>query len=85
MAEGTYEYECARAELLGIAAPNRDEFEAAARERQQQDNEHETLLVRYENVFVSYCYSSRLIISVCVQFFGCVKQLYRISKCRRNK
>ncbi|XP_055601627.1 uncharacterized protein LOC129750647 [Uranotaenia lowii] len=27
MAEGTYEYECMRAELLGVAPPNRQEFE----------------------------------------------------------
>lgn len=44
MAEGTYEYECARAELLGVAAPNREDFEAAAALARTGD-EHEALMV----------------------------------------
>lgn len=72
MAEGTYEYECARAELLGIASPNRDEFEAAARERQQQhDNEHDTLLVKTlgREKFNIYCIHKS---TVCVPHRYCV-------------
>lgn len=46
MAEGTYEYECARAELLGVAPPNREDFDAAA-ELARKDNENEALLVRW--------------------------------------
>ena len=37
MAEGTYEYECMRAELLGIEKPNQEEFEKARTERLQQE------------------------------------------------
>lgn len=37
MAEGTYEYECARAELLGMREPSIDEFNAA-QEARQLDN-----------------------------------------------
>lgn len=37
MAEGTYEYECMRAELLGIEKPNQEEFEKARAERLQQE------------------------------------------------
>lgn len=37
MAEGTYEYECARAELLGMREPSIDEFNAAQEARQLDD------------------------------------------------
>jgi hypothetical protein len=38
MAEGTYEYECMRAELLGIDAPDRETFEAQlAKQREQEE------------------------------------------------
>jgi hypothetical protein len=40
MAEGTYEYECMRAELLGVEKPDRDEFmkqQAAAAAASEQD------------------------------------------------
>ncbi|KAM7350284.1 uncharacterized protein ACRADG_008896 [Cochliomyia hominivorax] len=37
MAEGTYEYECMRAELLGIDKPNKEEFEKARAERLEQE------------------------------------------------
>lgn len=36
MAEGTYEYECNRAELLGIDPPNRADFEAALKVQQEE-------------------------------------------------
>ncbi|XP_023309537.2 uncharacterized protein LOC111691126 [Lucilia cuprina] len=39
MAEGTYEYECMRAELLGIAKPDQEEFEKARSERLQQEQD----------------------------------------------
>lgn len=38
MAEGTYEYELQRAELLGIEPPNKDDFEAVMREKQEEEN-----------------------------------------------
>lgn len=36
MAEGSYEYECNRAELLGIKPPNRADFEAAFKVQQEE-------------------------------------------------
>lgn len=36
MAEGSYEYECNRAELLGIDPPNRADFEVAFKARQEE-------------------------------------------------
>lgn len=37
MAEGTYEYECQRAELLGINPPNRADWEEADRVRKESE------------------------------------------------
>lgn len=37
MAEGSYEYECARAELLGLDQPNRDEFESAQKLKNEEE------------------------------------------------
>lgn len=37
MAEGTYEYECERAELLGINPPNRADWEEADRVRKESE------------------------------------------------
>lgn len=39
MAEGTYEFECMRAELLGIDKPDQEEFEKALAERQKVEQE----------------------------------------------
>uniref|UniRef100_A0A1Q3G512 t-SNARE coiled-coil homology domain-containing protein n=1 Tax=Culex tarsalis TaxID=7177 RepID=A0A1Q3G512_CULTA len=39
MAEGTYEYECMRAELLGVEKPNREEFEEKMRLRREAEQE----------------------------------------------
>lgn len=39
MAEGTYEYECMRAELLGIDPPDKETFEQNMRERQKAEEE----------------------------------------------
>ncbi|XP_052889154.1 uncharacterized protein LOC128297527 [Anopheles moucheti] len=41
MAEGTYEYECMRAELLGLAHPSREEFEAKMKLRQETEVEEQ--------------------------------------------
>lgn len=41
MAEGTYEFECMRAELLGIEKPNQEEFEKARAERLQKEQEEQ--------------------------------------------
>ncbi|XP_037937790.1 uncharacterized protein LOC119672714 [Teleopsis dalmanni] len=41
MAEGTYEYECMRAELLGIDKPNQEEFEKQRTERLKQEQEEQ--------------------------------------------
>lgn len=38
MAEGTYEYECERAELLGLDTPDKEQFEAALLVRQEEEN-----------------------------------------------
>lgn len=37
MAEGTYEYELERAELLGVAPPNKDDFEAAMHAKREHE------------------------------------------------
>lgn len=37
MAEGTYEYECNRAELLGVAPPSRVDWEEAERVRRENE------------------------------------------------
>lgn len=39
MAEGTYEFECMRAELLGVEKPNQEEFEKSRAERLQKEQE----------------------------------------------
>lgn len=39
MAEGTYEYECMRAELLGVEKPNREEFEEKMKLRKETEQE----------------------------------------------
>ncbi|XP_053696425.1 uncharacterized protein LOC128743784 [Sabethes cyaneus] len=41
MAEGTYEYECMRAELLGVEKPNREEFEANMKLRKEAEQEEQ--------------------------------------------
>uniref|UniRef100_A0A182K087 t-SNARE coiled-coil homology domain-containing protein n=1 Tax=Anopheles christyi TaxID=43041 RepID=A0A182K087_9DIPT len=41
MAEGTYEYECMRAELLGLAHPSREEFEEKQKLRQETEVEEQ--------------------------------------------
>lgn len=44
MAEGTYEYECSRAELLGNAPPNYEDWQAADKvKREQQQAEEATV------------------------------------------
>lgn len=50
MAEGTYEYECMRAELLGIEKPDYDEFvkrqkDQLAKEVEEEQTETECLTV----------------------------------------
>lgn len=50
MAEGTYEYECERAELLGIDKPNYDEF--MQRKRTQEANTVEEEEIDVENLKV---------------------------------
>lgn len=37
MAEGTYEYECERAELLGVEPPNRTDWEESERARKENE------------------------------------------------
>ncbi len=51
MAEGSYEYECNRAELLGIDPPNRDDFEAAFKVR-QEEIEKELSSVSIQNEYI---------------------------------
>ena len=63
MAEGTYEYECERAELLGISPPDRDQFEAAAQLKRQQDENNEALNVR--EIFLAYLISLNSCVFIC--------------------
>lgn len=55
MAEGTYEYECMRAELLGIEKPNREEFEEKM--RLQREAEQEEQLTEQMKVKKNWNYS----------------------------
>lgn len=41
--EGTYEYECMRAELLGLARPTRQEFEETQKLRDEREKEDEEI------------------------------------------
>ncbi|XP_058058481.1 uncharacterized protein LOC131209427 [Anopheles bellator] len=41
MAEGTYEYECMRAELLGLGRPSREEFEAKMKLKHETEEEEQ--------------------------------------------
>lgn len=41
MAEGTYEYECMRAELLGLARPSREQFEEQQKLKQEVEEEEQ--------------------------------------------
>ncbi|XP_052866700.1 uncharacterized protein LOC128272857 [Anopheles cruzii] len=41
MAEGTYEYECMRAELLGLGPPSREEFEAKMKLKHETEEEEQ--------------------------------------------
>lgn len=45
MAEGTYEFECNRAELLGIDPPDWATFEAARKARLEEEKQNEMLSV----------------------------------------
>lgn len=61
MAEGTYEYECMRAELLGLEKPNYDEFlkrqkENEAAEAEEDEIDTENLKVRLEHEQFSFTY-----------------------------
>lgn len=58
MAEGTYEYECMRAELLGIEKPDHDEFmkkmESERKAVEEEDLDTEYLKVGINNPLVLY-------------------------------
>lgn len=43
MAEGTYEYECERAELLGIEKPDRETWDKSQKERFEQMQEDQAI------------------------------------------
>ncbi|XP_055326514.1 uncharacterized protein LOC129580273 [Sitodiplosis mosellana] len=49
MAEGTYEYECNRAELLGIDPPNRVDWEEAERVRRENKQAEELTEIDIQN------------------------------------
>lgn len=53
MAEGTYEYEVMRAELLGIEKPDYDEF--LKRQKEKEQGEIETEEIDTENLKVCFC------------------------------
>lgn len=50
MAEGTYEYECNRAELLGIDPPDKATFVAAQLERLEEEKQKEMLTVNFKYI-----------------------------------
>lgn len=61
MAEGTYEYECSRAELLGIAPPNYEDWQEAEKVRLEQQQLEELtvspnpiylLLIKYPSLIL---------------------------------
>lgn len=52
MSENTYEYECMRAELLGIEKPNYEEFLKNKKEVQRKEIEEEEIDI--ENIKVKY-------------------------------
>lgn len=52
MSENTYEYECMRAELLGIEKPNYDEFLKNKKEVQKSEVEEEEIDI--ENIKVTH-------------------------------
>lgn len=62
MAEGTYEYECMRAELLGIAKPDYNDFlqrqkdEELAKEVAEEQIETECLTVKTKHPLLDFCF-----------------------------
>lgn len=48
MAEGTYEYECERAELLGVAPPNRADWEESERVRKENELAQQMTVCSFE-------------------------------------
>lgn len=49
MAEGTYEYECKRAELLGVDPPNQTDWEEAERVRKESELAQQMAVRKIEN------------------------------------
>lgn len=58
MSVNTYEYECMRAELLGIEKPNLDEFIKKQKEHEKREIEDEEIDI--ENMKVSTLYSIQI-------------------------
>lgn len=56
MAEGTYEYECMRAELLGIDKPEYDEFLKKQKENESREVQNEEIETEHLKVTHFYCY-----------------------------
>lgn len=52
MAEGTYENECERAELLGVEPPNRVDWEESNRARRQNELAEQMTVFHLNNKFV---------------------------------
>lgn len=52
MAEGTYENECERAELLGVEPPNRVDWEESDRARRQNELAEQMTVFHLNNKFV---------------------------------
>ena len=53
MAEGTYEYECMRAELLGIEKPDKELFEEAKKRQLEAEQEAEQEAIENEQMQVT--------------------------------
>lgn len=56
MAEGTYEYECNRAELLGIAPPNHVQWQETEKVRREKEHAEELAVRTIFSIFFSLFY-----------------------------
>lgn len=55
MAEGTYEYECSRADLLGVNPPSRVDWEAAEEVRRDSQLAEQMTVWDKKNSFSKFC------------------------------
>lgn len=68
--EGTYEYECMRAELLGLARPTRQEFEETQKLRDETEKDEEEIEKMKVNNFVYILQSADTVSLIRYNFFN---------------